>query len=197
MQTVTARIRIFSVAGAPTIAMSATATATEVTAIVKNIGLREKPVILRASPIQDHIKFALVRRPSNFCGMDGEVDKVGNLKPGLIALLERIYLSKFIENTLQNIPVKKCLMLFRSEKQMADVHDFVREKLPGCKDPATNPYVMNHGGLGPITTQSIIDRRNEIKLFLSTRYISCTFKFGSIGQKEKVVLNQSLLFSCL
>ena len=24
------------------------------------------------------------------------------------------------------------------------------------------PYVMNHGGLGPITSQDLIDRRNEI-----------------------------------
>ena len=30
------------------------------------------------------------------------------------------------------------------------------------------PYVMNHIGLGPITTQNIIDRRNQITLFLST-----------------------------
>ena len=27
---------------------------------------------------------------------------------------------------------------------------------------------MNHSGLGPITTQNIIDRRNQITLFLST-----------------------------
>ena len=38
-------------------------------------------------------------------------------------------------------------------------------------DTSPQPYVMNHGGLGPITAQSIIDRRNEIDLFLSTRFI--------------------------
>ena len=36
--------------------MSAAATATELMAIVKNIGMREKTVILRASPIQDQIR---------------------------------------------------------------------------------------------------------------------------------------------
>ena len=30
------------------------------------------------------------------------------------------------------------------------------------------PYVMNHGGLGPMTSKDLIDRRNEITLFLST-----------------------------
>ena len=172
MQKVTARMRIFAVAGAPTVAMSATATVEEVEAMVRNLGLRSKPVVLRASPIQEHYKFCLVRRPPNYFGMDGEVDKNGNEKPGLIALLDRLYLRKFIENTLKNIPVKKCLMFFRTEKHMLDVHDFLREQLPEMKDPSTKPYTMNHGGLGPITAQSIIDRRNEIDLFLSTRYIS-------------------------
>ena len=173
MQRVAARMRIFLVPGAPSIAMSATATSVEVEAIIRNLNLRERPEILRVSPIQDHIKFALVRRPSNFCGMDGDVDRLGNEKPGLISLLERIYLAKFIENTRLKIPVKKCLMLFRTENHMLGVHDFVRESLPELTDPACKPYMMNHGGLGPITTQSIIERRNEIDLFLSTRNISC------------------------
>ena len=51
------------------------------------------------------------------------------------------------------------------------VHNYVRESLPDLKDNSTKPYVMNHGGVGPITAKSIIDRRNEIGLFLSTRYI--------------------------
>ena len=172
MQRVTGRMRIFSAAGAPSVAMTATATEQEVEAIIKNLNLRDRPVILRASPIQDHIKFALVRRPSNFCGMDGEVNASGREMPGLISLLERIYLSKFIENTKLKIPVKKCLILFRTENHMLGVHDFVRESLPELTDPSTKPYVMNHGGLGPITTQSIIDHRNDIDLFLSTRNIS-------------------------
>ena len=95
MKSVIGRMRIFSMPGAPTIAMSATATDTEVEAMVKNLGLREKPVVLRASPIQDHIKFSVVRRPSNSCGIDGRVDKLGNFQPGLVELLDRIYLSEF------------------------------------------------------------------------------------------------------
>ena len=172
MKTVTARMRIFAEPGSPTVAMSATATVQEVESIVKNLGLRVKPVVLRASPIQEHFKFVTVRRPPNNCAMDGEVDAAGNEKPGLIALLERIYLGRFIKNSLKQIPVKKCLMFFRTEKHMLEVHDFIRESLPELKDPATMPYIMNHGGLGQITAQSIIDRGNEIDLFLSTRFIS-------------------------
>ena len=171
MKTMTARMRIFSVPGAPALAMTATATTQEVKSMIKNLGIRDNPVILRASPIQDHIKFSVVKRPQNNRGMDGELDKYGIEQPGLLALLDRIYLSKFVENTLKNIPVKKCLMLFRTQKHMVDVHDYVREKLPNFKDQKLRPFLMNHGGLGPITSDFIINRKNEYNLFLSTRYI--------------------------
>ena len=169
MKTVTARIRIFSVPGAPTLAMSATVTDKEIQGIVKNLELRETPVILRASPIQDHMKFQLVRRPSNVCGTDGRLDKSGNFQPGLLSLLKRIYLDHFIENINRGMLVKKCIIFFRNSQQMMDVRDYVREELPSYSDPSKAPYVMNHGGLGPITSKSIIDRKNDISLFLSTR----------------------------
>ena len=120
MQKVTARMRIFAEVGAPTLAMSATATVEEVDTMVKDLGLRSKPVVLRASPIQDHFKFVNIRRPSNCFGMDGEVDKTGKERQGLNGLLDRICLRKFIENTKNNTPVKKCLMLFRTEKHMLE-----------------------------------------------------------------------------
>ena len=96
MKSVTARMRIFSVDGAPACAMTATATSQEVDAIVKNLGLREQPVVLRASPIQEHIKFCVVKRPSNSCGVDGRLDKFGKIQPGLVSILDRIILAEFI-----------------------------------------------------------------------------------------------------
>ena len=129
MKTVTGRMRIFSVAGAPTVAMSATVTDGEVRAIVENLGLREQPVVLRASPIQDHVKYIALKRPANICGLDGLVDRFGVEKPGLISLLDRIYLTKYIESFSKNLPVKKCIMLFRTEIQMLGIYDYVREKL--------------------------------------------------------------------
>ena len=178
MKTVTARIRIFSNHGAPTLAMSATVTDKEVQSIVKNLGLRENPVILRASPVQDHMKFHVVRRPSNLCGIEGRLDKYGKLQPGLISLLKRIYLDNFIKNIRRGSSVKKCIIFFRNSQQMMDIRDYVREELPSFSDPSKAPYVMNHGGLGPITSKSIVDRKNEISLFLTTRYK--VHKFGHI-----------------
>ena len=169
MKTVTGRIRIFSNPGAPVVAMSATATDKEVQAIVTNLGLRSAPVILRASPVQDHMKFQTIRRPSNICGSEGRIDKNDKLQPGLIAILRLLYLDKFIDCVKSDRPAKKCIIFFRNSQQMMDVRDFVRDELPAFSNPATAPYVVNHGGLGPITAKNIIDRKNEISLFLSTR----------------------------
>ena len=162
-----ARLRIFSQPGAPLLAMSATVTENEVSAMVANLGLREKPILLRASPVQDHHKFVTILRPPNNCDPEGKLDKNGREKPGLIQLLDRIYLSKYVENIRQNIPVKKCLILFRTDRQMLDVLEYVQEKLPGFENEKS-PFIMNHGGLGPVTTKNIIARKNEISLYLST-----------------------------
>ena len=168
MKTVTALLRVFSLPGAPIVAMSATTTDREISGIISNLRLRERPVILQASPVQSHHKFITVRRPPNTCDPEGRVDKLGNEKPGLIQLLNRIFLTKYIENMRQNLPVKKGLILFRTERHMLDVFEYVREQLPWFKDMNSIPYVMNHGGLGPATSKNIISRKNEISLFLAT-----------------------------
>ena len=148
--------------------------------MIRNLGLRTKPVVLRASPIQDHIKFSVVKRPPNNRGMDGEIDRHGVEQEGLLAGLDRLYLLKFVENMKQDLPVKKCLMFFRTQKHMVDVHDYVREQLPGFNDPMTRPFIMNHGGLGPITSEYIINNKNQYNLFLSTRYIFHISSLSSI-----------------
>ena len=89
-------------------------------------------------------------------------------RPGLLQLLNRIYLRKYIECLKQNLPVKKGLILFRTDKHMLDVFEYLREQLPGHDDMAEIPFIMNHGGLGPATTKNIIARKNQISLFLST-----------------------------
>ena len=55
MQKIAGRMRIFAEPGAPTVAMSATATAKEVEDMVNNLGLRKKPVVLRDASILKEI----------------------------------------------------------------------------------------------------------------------------------------------
>ena len=74
--------------------MTATATDEEIKQVVDALGLRNQPVILTSSPIQSHIKFSVIRRPSNNLALDGIVSSNGVKKPGLMDLLFRVYLRK-------------------------------------------------------------------------------------------------------
>ena len=168
MKTVTARLRVFASPGAPILAMSATATESEVSGMIQNLGLRAKPVILRASPVMSHHKFVTVKRPPNICDPEGRLDKSGKFKPGLIQLLDRILLKRYFENVRNGLPVKKALVFFRTEKHMLEVFEYVKEQLPGYNDMSEIPFVMNHGGLGSATTKNIVSRKNQISLFLAT-----------------------------
>jgi len=89
-------LRLYGVKNCPVIAMTTTATQVEVDQVITFLGLRSPPVQLTASPIQSHIKFSVVRRPSNNFGLDGTIDGSGIVKPGLMALLKRIFLGKYL-----------------------------------------------------------------------------------------------------
>ena len=54
-------LRMYGVKDCPSIAMTATATQAEVDMVIAALGLRTKPVVLTASPIQSHIKFSIIR----------------------------------------------------------------------------------------------------------------------------------------
>ena len=113
MMKVIGRLRIFRASGAPSVAMSATATSEEVSAIISNMGFRTVPVLLQASPTQENIKLVTVKRPPNNNGPDGCVNKNGVKFPGFLALLERIYLLEFIKGVREGTFVKKGIIFCR------------------------------------------------------------------------------------
>ena len=113
MMKMISRLRIFRAPLAPCVAMSATATASEVTATISNFQFRIPPVILQTSPVQSNIKIASIRRPPNNLGADGLVDKNGQSHPGYIALLQRIYLAEYVKCIRSGIVPKKCVIFCR------------------------------------------------------------------------------------
>ena len=156
MKSMTARLTVFSLPGAPVVAMTATATEAEVSAIISNTGIREKPIILRASPVLPQHKYVATLRPANICDPEGRTDKSGKKKPGLIQLLDRIFLAKYIQDLKLKLPVKKTLVIFRDENKMTEVYEHVEEQCPEFDDMSTIPFVMNHGGLGKVSIKKII-----------------------------------------
>ena len=78
--------------------MTATSTEEEIKDVILALGLREPPVILKSSPIQPHIKYSIIKRPSNNFGLDGVESENGKKSPGLMDLLMRVYLKQYLSD---------------------------------------------------------------------------------------------------
>ena len=55
----------------------------------------------------------------------------------------------------------------RTDTQVIEVFNFLQESLPSFKNVADSPFVMQSSSVGPVT-QSRIDHRTDIKLYIST-----------------------------
>ena len=64
MKVVCGQLRIFALTGAPTLATTATATDSDIKTFQENMRFLEKPVVLKASPIQEHFKVSFFRHPT-------------------------------------------------------------------------------------------------------------------------------------
>ena len=164
-----AGLRLYGIKNCPTLAMTATATCNEIKEVVTAMGLRTPPVILTSSPIQTHIKFSMVRRPSNNFGLDGSTNAKGEKKAGLMDLLQCVYLQMYLEDLDKGRKPKKCIIFCRGNGVLGAIYSRLMEltkyKYSDCRD---SPFVMNHSCLLPPTEKVLADRAPEISLYLSS-----------------------------
>ena len=162
-------LRLYGVQNCPSICMTATATNQEIKEVIRALGLRTEPVILTASPVQSHIKFSVIRRPSNNFGLEGTVTKKGVRNPGLLDLLERVYLRQFVEDLRDGKEPKKAIIFCRGNGVLGAIYshlmDLTHGKYRDCRD---SPFVMNHSCLLPPTEKILAERASEISLYLSS-----------------------------
>ena len=170
MKSLCGLLQIFAVEGAPTLSMTATATEENMKEMKDCLGLSDdKVVVLQASPVQGHVKFQTVRRPPNGVGYDGDFDSVGRFKPGLGPVLNILYLERFVSDVKAGSDPKKAIIFFRTEYQMLAAYEYLLEQLPEFEGNNKQiPFVMNHGAVGEATDRNIVERKDDIKLFLST-----------------------------
>ena len=170
MKSLCGLMRIFAVKKAPVLAMTATANDEDLDEMKESLGLKaDQIVVLRASPVQEHVKFETVRRPPNGTGFEGEFLSSGSFRPGLCQLLNTVYLERFISDIRTNKEPKKAMIFFRTETQLMDTFEYLLEQLPEFDgDNKSIPFVMSHGAVGEATDKNIIERKDEIKLFLTT-----------------------------
>ena len=126
-------------------------------------------MILTASPIQAHIKFSIIRRPSNNYGLEGTITKKGVKNPGLLDLLDRVLLRKYVEDLRVGAEPKKAIIFCRGNGLLGSIYshlmNMTEHKFKDCRDA---PFVMNHSSLLPPTEKVIADRASEISLYLSS-----------------------------
>ena len=162
-------LRLYGVDGCPTIAMTATATGRDIEEVVKALGLRVQPVILTSSPVQDHIKFSIIRRPSNNFGLEGTINKNGVRNPGLFDLLDRVYIDHYINDIKHGVQPKKAIIFCRGNGVLGSIYSHLMELTKNqYKDCRDAPFVMNHSSLLPPTEKVLQERVSEISLYLSS-----------------------------
>ena len=182
MKTVPGQLRAKAVKGAPMLCMSATATMAEVDELKNNLGLRpSNTVLLSADPVQTQFNFVRVERPPNIYGSFGSENRDGDLRPGLVHIMNRIFFDMYVDKVMKGEPVKKSIWICRNENDICDLYDALAERLPDqAYDPLRCPFIMNHSGIGPITAESIRERRGEINLYLTTSVMLLGLDFPDV-----------------
>lgn len=113
MAKIIGRLRIYRSPGSPTVAMTATASDSEICSIISNLGFRTAPIILKSSPVQHNLKFVTIRRPPNVAGGDGYEGEHGDWHPGYLTLLRRIYLDEYTSSVRNGRAVQKAVIFCR------------------------------------------------------------------------------------
>ena len=169
MMRISTGLRLYGIQNCPSIAMTATATNDEIKDVVKALGLRVPPVVLVASPIQAHMKFDMIRRPSNNFGLEGTVTRSGVKNPGLLDLLKRVFLHPYLEDLKNGREPKKAIIFSRGNGVLGAIYshlmDMTGNKYKDCRD---SPFVLNHSCLLPPTEKVLAERASEISLYLSS-----------------------------
>ena len=162
-------LRLYGVQNCSTIAMTATATKAEIEEVVKALGHRVRPVIITSSPVMRHIKFSMIRRPSNNYGLQGTVNKNEVKNPGLLDLLDRVFLRQYVQDVMSGVAPKKAIIFCRRNGVLGALYGLLMEltqfKFKNCSDA---PFVMNHSSLLPPTEKVLAERKDEISLYLSS-----------------------------
>ena len=186
MKSIPGMLRGKTVKQAPCLAMSATCSVSEIAELKVNLGLREaNTVVLKTNPVQSQHCYVAVRRPPNVNGSYGvghdDDDDEAVTKPGLIHLLNRVFIDEYVESIKLGKKPKKAIIFFRREDDIPNIYDAICERLPDqASNPEITPWVQNHAGIGPVTAESIRQRRDSISLYLSTSVMLLGLDFKDI-----------------
>lgn len=163
-----ARVRVFLRKGAPTGLLSATASQAEVDLAIESFGLKSAPVVLAESPVKKHVKFVVLKRPSDNYGFEGYTDQKKKFHPGLLHQLRIIYIGEYIRCIQNGEDPKHGIIFFRTENQLILLLNYLREIL-GQSNVASAPFVSLLSSTPQVTEMVINKRKGSISLYLTTQ----------------------------
>ena len=168
MEEQTARLRAFLRKGAPTAALSATASRFDIDLTVQTLGMKEEPVIISENPVQSHYKFVKIPRCSDNYGFEGYLDQKLKFHPGLLSQLRLLFVDEYVRCILAGEEPKHTIIFFRTENQLILLLNYLREVL-GVSNARTAPFVALVSSTPPVTEMVVRMRRGSISLYLTTQ----------------------------
>ena len=158
-------LRAFAPATSPLCLVTATMRSADMARVARSMDMSENPVLIHASPVHDHVKYSIIPRPSNAFGFDGK-DNLTGMKPGLLQLLERIYLNDYFRDKEDGRQPKKCLFFFRGFKKMLDLYTYLADRT-GLRTADVADHVMIHSDLSLATEKVVVERLNQYEIILA------------------------------
>ena len=168
MEEQTGRLRVFLRKGAPTGALSATATQEDVSMTIQTLGLKSEPVLLAENPLQSHFKFVMMQRQSDNYGFDGYMDQNSKFHPGLLDQLKLIYIDEYVRCIEEKQEPKPAIIFFRTESQLINLLNYLRQRL-NVSSASHAPFVSLVASTPKVTEMVIRSRAGSISLYLSTQ----------------------------
>ena len=163
-------LKAYVTPGAPLAVLSATLTEQEVTKVEALAGRKNPMAVVAQGPLPNSSKLCVIKRPPSQVDFFGNDDAKGREVPGLLHLLRRLVLDKFVEvvsNGPPYMPFHKTLVFFRNSVQMCLVHGWLMDQLGGSRLD-TSPFCMNHSQVSK-SGQAILQARiGEYLLILTT-----------------------------
>ena len=139
--------RIFSVSGAPFLAMTATLRNPSEIIEVKNLfGMADKICdVIDINPVKQNAFYSKIVRPSNKSSFYSE--------KGLISVLRTLYLDKFIEDPFS---VPTCIMFGRQEDVLGEIYSDIENEIgDDFPNRRRRPWVQYHGATDEQTLKNI------------------------------------------
>ena len=97
------------------------------------------------------------------------MNKDGIKNPGLLDLLDRVFLSHYVNDLMEGREPKKCIIFCRGNGVLGAIYSHLMIRTQGkFKDCRDSPFVMNHSCLLPPTEKVLAERSSEISLYLSS-----------------------------